>query len=113
MYAEFAEDGAVDAVDQVRVVVVAGDGDDVAVVRAEGEQGAHDQSLRLRARRRRLEQVTGNQHEVDVLGPGRLDEAGQHGFVLLMPIAALQHLADVPVAGVQDLQTRRPSRRRS
>ena len=105
---ELAEHRPVHRVDEALVVVVACDGHDQPAVLAQRHQRAHDQPLGLRVRRRSLEQVARHQHDVDILVARGAHDAAERRDVLVVPIAPLEDLADVPVAGVQDPHTRLP-----
>ena len=86
-----------------RVVVVAGDDDDVGAGVAQVEQRLEDERLGVGIRRRGLVEVAGDEHDVDALGVGDAHDVGQHGRVLGEARLALDRLADVPVGGVQQL----------
>ncbi len=85
------------------VVVVAGDRDDLGARRAQREQRIPDHPLGVGERCRRLEQVAGDEHEVDGLGRRDARDLREHGPVLVEAGFAAQRLADVPVGGVQNL----------
>ena len=86
-----------------RVVVVAGDDDDVGAGVTQVEQRLEDERLGIGIGRRGLVEVAGDEHDVDTLGVGDAHDVGQHGFVLGEARLALDRLADVPVGGVQQL----------
>src|SRR6185437_8423141 len=85
-----------------RVVVVAGDRDHLRAGVPQREQRADDELLGVGAGRRRLVQVTGHQHGVDLSLPGDPHDLGQHLALLGQPVVTLEGLADVPVRGVQE-----------
>ena len=95
-----------DGLQPALVVVVAGHHHDVGAGAGQGEQRAVDDLLALGRGRRGVEQVAGHEHGVDLLGRGDRGDLGQHGAVLVGPAAAPHRLADVPVAGVQELHGR-------
>ena len=103
MQSQLAEHRPVHRIEQILVVVVAGDRHHLAAVLTQREQGPHDQALGPGIGRGGLEQVTGDQHHVDVFVAGRPHDAAQRGLVLVVAVPALEYLADVPVARVQDL----------
>ncbi len=100
---ELAQHRPVDRVEQVLVVVVSCDRHDLAAIFGQRQQGAHHQPLRPRARRGAVEQVPGDQDNVRVFTAGGRHDVAQRGGVLVMPVPALEDLADMPVGGVQNL----------
>jgi hypothetical protein len=88
-------------VEQVLVVVIAADRDDERARGPEREQGFLHHLLRLGRRRRRFEQVAGDEHEVDLFGRRDLGDLREHRSVLIETRPAAQRCADVPVGGVQ------------
>ena len=90
--------------EDVDLVLIAGDVFETAApsARAQGLVMRTLLALRPGAGRRGLENIPRDQHQVHVLITGGLDQAAQDGDVLVVTVAALEDLADVPVAGVQD-----------
>ena len=86
-----------------RVVVVAGDDDDLGAGVAQVEQRLEDERLGIGVGRRGLVEVADHEHDVDALAVGDADDVGQHRLVLGEARLALDRLADVPVGGVQQL----------
>ncbi len=77
---------------------------------AQGEERLPGQALGVGCGCRRVEDVAGHDDELDRLGGGDLDDLGHHDPLLGQPVDALQHLAQVPVAGVEDPHGYRPSK---
>ena len=90
-------------VERVLVVVVAADRDDARAGRPQREQRVPDDALRVGRRRGRLEEVAGDEHQVDAFLGRDARDLGEHGAVLVEAGRAAQRLADVPVGGVEDL----------
>ena len=75
----------------------------VPLARQREQRVVHD-ALGLRRRRGGVEQVAGDEHDVDRLGLGDPGDLGQHGRVLVDARAPpADRLAHVPVGGVQEL----------
>ena len=100
---QLAEHRPVYRVEQVLVVVVARDRHDLAAVFGQREQGAYHQPLRPRAWRGGIEEIPGDQDELGVLVAGGRHDVAERRRVLIMPVTALEDLADMPVGGVQNL----------
>ena len=82
--------------------MVAADAHDSGAGGAQREQRVPHDALRVGERRGRLEQVAGDEHDVDGFAACDLDDLGEHRAVLVETRVAAQRLADVPVGGVQD-----------
>ena len=89
--------------EQRTVVVVPGDHNDLGAGIAKIENRAPNQALGVRGRGGRLEEIAGDEHEVDGLLSGDRGDLGEHLSLLLEAMDALEYLADMPVAGVQEL----------
>ncbi len=85
------------------VVVVAADRDHVGAGGPQRGQRPSDDSRRVRRRCAGVEQVTRDDHEVGLLGPGDRDDIGEDRDVLVGPGRTLEDLPDVPVGRMQDL----------
>ena len=84
--------------------------DDLRAGVAQGEQRVPHDPLRVGRRRGRLEQVAGDEHEVDGCSAAAIvGDLGEHRAVLVEAGRAPQRLADVPVGGVEDLHRGQPS----
>jgi len=98
-------------VEQGHGVVVAGDDDHLAGRIRQTAEDVEDEGDGVVGSDRPVEQVAGDDHEVDLLVPGDGDELVEDLLELGPPIDPAQLLADVPVGGVEDPHGRPPAGR--
>ena len=75
---------------------------DLPTVAVEVEEGAHDEPLGIRCGGGGVEDVAGDEDEVDILLVRRPDDICEHGIVLVEAGSTLEDLAYVPVGSVKD-----------
>jgi hypothetical protein len=86
------------------VVVVPGDDDDLGAGAAQGGQGREQEPLRLGRGRGGVEEVPGDDHEINCFCAGDVDHLLEDGALLVEARAALHGDADVPVGRVENPQ---------
>src|SRR5690606_38612613 len=91
------------------VVVIAGDRDHLGAGTPQRGERTGDDPGRLRGGGGVLVQVAGDDHQVGSLRLRHFDDLREDRLLLLDARLAVEHLADVPVRGVQDLHAFTPA----
>jgi hypothetical protein len=86
------------------MIVVAGDENDVGAAVGEREESSVDDLLGLGRRRRDVEEIAGDDHQVRALARRDAGDLVEHRAMLVGAAASLDQPAYVPVGGVEDPQ---------